>query len=274
VIDDDLAIAELARRDWAVDEIPWRRRAVPWRDYTGVVIRTPWDYQKDPVAFLEALDAIAAAGVPLANPVDVVRWNLRKSYLRDLAQRGVPIVPTRWGTGLDRAAVAELAGAYDGEFIVKPVVSANADDTFRLAARLDDATVATLLATFTDRAWMAQPFVDSVIDEGEWSLFWFGGRFSHAIRKVPARGDFRVQEEHGGIITAITPEPALLRAAEQVMATLDDTLLQARVDLVRLADGSFALMELEIIEPSLYFRMHPRAPHNFADAIERWLADR
>lgn len=275
VIDDDLAIAELTRRGWGVEEVPWRRRGVDWRAYDGVVIRTPWDYQKDPAAFLEAIAAIAATGVPIANPVDVVRWNLRKTYLRDLEKRGVPIVPTRWGRGLDAAALPALADALGGgEFIVKPVVSANADDTFRLAPRPDDATVAALVRTFADRDWMAQPFVRAVLDEGEFSVFHFGGRYSHAIRKTPAPGDFRVQEEHGGIITAVVPEPALLRAAERVLATLDDTLLQARVDLVRMPDGDFALMELEIIEPSLYFRMHPRAPGNFADALAGWLGVR
>ena len=274
VIDDDLAIAELRARGWRVEEVPWRRRDVRWHDWDGVVIRTPWDYQKDPVAFLDTLAAIAATGVPVANPVDVVRWNLRKTYLRDLERRGVPIVPTRWGTGLDARAVAALGEAFGGEFIVKPVVSANADDTFRLPRVPDAATVATLVRTFADRDWLAQPFVPAVLTEGEFSVFHFGGRYSHAILKTPAAGDFRVQEEHGGIITAVVPEPALLRAAERVLATLDDTLLQARTDLVRMPDGEFALMELELIEPSLYFRMHPRAPANFADALAGWLAGR
>ncbi len=271
VIDDDLAIAELARRGHVVEEVPWRRAGVDWRAYDGVVIRTPWDYQSDPDAFLATIEAIAAHGVPVANPVAIVRWNLRKTYLREFEAQGVAIVPTRWGTGLDRDAIRALGDAFGGEFIVKPVVSANADDTFRLPQRPDDATIATLARTFADRDWMAQPFVASVLDEGEYSLFVFGGRYSHAIRKVPATGDFRVQEEHGGIITPHTPDAAQHAAAERVLATVPAPLLQARVDLVRLADDRWALMELEIIEPSLYFRTHPDAAPNFADAVDRWL---
>ena len=271
VIDDDLAIAELARRGWHVDEVPWRRAGVAWRAYDGVVIRTPWDYQKDPDAFLATVDAIAACGVPVANSPAIVRWNLRKTYLRELEAAGVPIVPTRWGTGLDRAAVLALGAAFGGEFIVKPVVSANADDTFRLPRVPDDATCATLARTFADRDWMAQPFVASVLSEGEYSLFHFGGRYSHAIRKVPARGDFRVQEEHGGLITPHVPDAAQHAATARILATVPEPLLQARVDLVRLADDTWALMELEIIEPSLYFRTDAQAASAFADAVARWL---
>jgi len=148
---------------------------------------------------------------------------------------------------------------------VKPVVSANADDTFVVDAGGQE--VPELAATFADRAWMLQPFVDSVLAEGEHSLFYFAGRYSHAVVKRPKAGDFRVQEEHGGHIAAEEPAGDLRAAADAVLAALDDTLLQARVDLVRLADGTPALMELELIEPSLYFRMDPGAAGRFADAL-------
>jgi len=268
VIDDALAIDELARRGVTVDEVPWRRE-VDWQAYAGVVIRTPWDYQRDLPGFLAKLDTIAARGVPLANSPALVRWNAFKTYLGELGARGVPIVPTTYGRGISagelRALPARLGVA---ECVIKPVVGANADDTYRVTAKVDAEPIA---ARYVDRAWMAQPFVDAVVDEGEHSLFYFGGELSHAIRKVPKPGDFRVQEEHGGEIIAQEPTAELIAAASRVIAALDAPPLQARVDLVRLPDGSLALMELEAIEPSLYFRMHPRAPANFADAIARWL---
>lgn len=265
VIDDAIAIEELARRGIAVDEVPWREVGDA-RGYDGVVIRTPWDYQRDLPAFLAVLDAIA---VPLANSPALIRWNAVKTYLGELGARGVPVVPTIYGRGLTadelRALPARLGAA---EGVLKPVVGANADDTYRVTAATPPDEI---VARYVDRAWMAQPFVQAVVDEGEHSLFYFGGALSHAIVKVPKAGDFRVQEEHGGEIIAIEPTPALIAAAARVMVALDPAPLQARVDLVRLADGTLALMELEAIEPSLYFRMHPRAPANFADAIERWL---
>ncbi len=107
------------------------------------------------------------------------------------------------------------------------------------------------------------------LDEGEYSVFYFDGSYSHAIVKRPKTGDFRVQEEHGGLIAGIEPDAALRHAADRVMAALDEAPLQARVDLVHLDDGSLALMELEAIEPSLYFRTHPQAAEHFADALAR-----
>jgi glutathione synthase/RimK-type ligase-like ATP-grasp enzyme len=275
VIDDELAVAELRARGHAVEEVPWRRRGVDWRAFDLVVIRTTWDYQHDLDGFLEALAAIEATGTALANPAALVRWNARKTYLRDLAARGVTIVPTRWGVGLAAGELGALCEAYgDGGCVIKPTVSANAHDTFRLARRPDDALIASVTARFAGREWMAQPFVRAVLDDGEYSVFYFDGGYSHAIVKRPKSGDFRVQEEHGGRIEGITPDDAVRAAADRVMAALDEAPLQARVDLVRLDDGALALMELEAIEPSLYFRTHPRAAANFADAVERRLARR
>ena len=271
VIDDALAIEELGRRGLAVDEVPWRR-PVDWRAWDAVVVRTPWDYQHDLAGFLAVLDAIVAAGVRVANPPALIRWNAHKTYLRELAGAGVATVPTRWGQGI---TTDELRAIGEGH-VLKPVVGANADDTYRLDAGLEPATAVAIAARFADRPWMLQPFVPSIVTEGEHSLFFFGGAFSHAIVKRPAPGDFRVQEEHGGEIRASTPAVDLRAAADQVLAALvaradGAAPLQARVDLVRLDDGTPALMELEAIEPSLYFRMHPDAPRRFADAVEAWL---
>lgn len=271
VIDDAIAIEALARRGVRVDERSWRRRDVAWRDYDAVIIRTTWDYQRDLDAFLAALDAIAATGVPLANALPLVRWNARKTYLRDLASRGVTTLPTRWGEGISPHELNALCDHFAAEeCVIKPVVGANADDTFRVPRALDASRAHEIAARFEGRAWMAQPFIRSIVDEGERSLFFFHGTLSHAVRKVPRAGDFRVQEEHGGAITAFTPDAAHLAAARRVIDALDETPLQARVDLVYGDDGALALMELEAIEPSLYFRTARDAADNFADALARW----
>lgn len=259
---DRLLVEPLARRGWTVDEVPWRA-AADWDAYEVVVIRSPWDYQRDPDAFLAVLETIDRSKARLENPLDLVRWNLRKTYLRDLDARGLPIVPTRW---LDRLAPADLPTLFDGlgdEIVVKPVVGANADDTFRLRSdsRPDEA-----LATFAERPCMVQPFVRAVVDEGEFSLFHFGGAYSHAILKAPAAGDFRVQEEHGGRIRAVAPEPALRALADGAVDSLGLAPLYARTDFVRLGSG-FALMEVELIEPSLYFSYDPASPERFAEAF-------
>lgn len=264
---DHLVHAPLAARGWAVDTVSWRATDVDWSDYEAVVIRSPWDYHSYPDRFLDVLETIDRSAARLENPLDLVRWNLHKTYLRDLEACGLPIVPTRW---LDRLDAVTLAGLFDAlgtdELVAKPVVGANADDTFRLRR---DAATTDAFATFADRACMVQPFVEAVVDEGEFSLFYFGDAFSHAILKTPAPRDFRVQEEHGGSIRTVVPEPALRTVSDAVMATLTPRPLYARIDFVRLSTG-FALMEVELIEPSLYFPYDAASPERFADAfVER-----
>jgi hypothetical protein len=270
VIDDALAVDALRARGHEVDEVPWSRPGVDWPGYALVVVRTPWDYTERPVAFLEVLAAIEARGVALENERSVIAWNLHKGYLRDLEARGVPIVPTTWGVGAD--SLLALRDRMSARFVVKPVVGANARDTFVIDASADDAAMARIASIYASREWMAQPFVRSVVEDGEYSLIYFSGRLSHAIVKSPSPGDFRVQEEHGGIIRPIEPPPDLRAAADRALESLPGSLLQARIDLVRLDDGTPALMEAELIEPSLYFRMHPDAPRSFADAVEARLS--
>lgn len=274
VIDDAHAIAELQRRGWHAVEVPW---SVPtdWDQYDLVVIRSTWDYHVRTAEFLEVLATIEASGATLVNGHDVVAWNIDKQYLRDLERRGVPVVPSVWGNGGGAAVFAGLfTTLQDSEIVIKPTISGGARDTFRLHAPLSDVLLQQLVDTFDDRDWFAQAFLRSVVTEGEYSLFYFDGEFSHAIRKVPKAGDFRVQEEHGGAILAINATPELRRVADQVLGAIAPAPLQVRIDLVRLDSGALAVMEVELIEPSLYLRMHPKAPANFADALDAALARR
>lgn len=271
VIDDPLMHAELRARGHQVSEVPWRHPAC-WDDYDLVIIRTPWDYQKAPDAFLTVLEEIAASSATLANNRSIVRWNLTKHYLVDLEQAGIPIVPTRWHLdGADRADIHQAFSAFGcPELIIKPLVSANADHTYRLPAGNWQAQADQLDSIFRDRPCLLQPFISTVTARGEWSLFFFGGRYSHAIRKIPKAGDFRVQEEHGADILAADAPESLQVLAASAMACAPGQLLYARVDFLTTDDHHPLLIELELIEPSLYFRMHPGAAHHFADAVERW----
>ena len=273
VIDDGLAADSLRARGFDVAELPWSDASIDWSRWDLVIVRSTWDYHLRPDEFLDTLARIEASGARLENPRDLIIWNLDKRYLRDLEARDVPIVPSIWGEGGTAETFAALFDTLGSrEIVVKPVVSANALDTFRLQAPLAEDTLETLTATFADRPWFAQSFVQSVLDEGEISAFYFGGQLSHAVRKVPKTGDFRVQEEHGGDITALAITGELRAATDRVMRAVTPAPFQARVDLVRLDDGTLAVMELEMIEPSLYFRKSADAPANFARAVEALLA--
>ncbi|HEY2712791.1 MAG TPA: hypothetical protein VGI60_09780 [Chthoniobacterales bacterium] len=269
VIDDELAYAPLAALGWRVETISWRTPSCDWRAYDAVVIRSTWDYNDDPDAFLAVLAKIERSGTRLFNPLDLVRWNIRKTYLRDLAARGVSVVPTIWR---DRLIPQELAVLIEevatDEVVIKPVVGLNARGVFRVDAGSARQPSAELSAYYARRELMVQPFLSHVVTEGEFSLSYFKGELSHAILKTPRSSDFRVQEEHGGFIRRVQPEAELVRAGEMALRALDSVPLYARADFVRANDDNgFWLIELELIEPSLYLRTDADAPQRFAQAL-------
>ena len=267
VMDDDLAIAPLAKRGWTVDTLPWDRAGVDWRSYDLVVLRSTWDYQHHADRFLATLAAIEQSGTPLHNSLAITRWNMQKTYLHDLDVQGVPVVPTVWR---DRLGAGELVPLFESlqtdQAVIKPVMSGNAQGAWRLDRRRARLHAAEIEAFYAHRALMLQPFERGILAEGEFSLIYFNGALSHSILKVPKRGDFRVQEEHGADILAVTAEPALRAAGEAAMKAIGQRLLYARADLVRHGD-EFRVMELELVEPAIYLRMDPGAPDRFADAI-------
>ncbi len=263
VADDDLAIEPLAALGHEVETLSWRQSSRDWSEFDLVIIRTPWDYQQEPEAFLAVLDEIENK-TRLANSAAVARWNFDKHYLLELHMDGIEIVPTIWDAEYMAENFAQWQQALMSEtLIIKPTVSATAHHTYKLS-EFD----ASLVDIFATRSFMVQPFLGSIVSEGEFSLFFFNGEYSHTILKAPKSDDFRVQEEHGGIITNVRPEPAMLATSTAILGRISEKLLYARVDLVR-HQGKFALMELELIEPALYLRMDSEAPRRFAQAISR-----
>ena len=266
VNDDELAIDVLKQQQWSVHSISWRKREVDWSIFDIVVIRSPWDYYEHPSLFIEALERIDASGTRLENSLDIVRWNIDKRYLMDLQKRGVHVVPTVFGSKLDDETFSELADSFGHEpFIIKPIISASAKNTFCVTPHTMQR--AQIVSTFRSEDYMVQPFMHQIVEHGEFSLFYFNNTYSHCIRKLPQKNDFRVQEEHGGLIKAYSPDTRLLETAQHVLKTVDQSVLYARIDLVQDDSGDYALMELELIEPSLYFRMDPKAPLQFATAL-------
>lgn len=269
VTDHTLGIAPLEQLGWEVELVSWRETATDWNRFDAVYICTPWDYPDDPQVFMATLEAIDRSTALLINDLSLVRWTLPKTYLRDLAERGANIVPSLWHhhlVGNEFDAWFEHFGT--DQIIIKPIVSTNAKDTFLLQRPLAADTIASLCRTFAARDFVVQPFIENIQREGEYSLFFLGGEYSHAILKIPKARDFRVQEEHGAEIRSVQPEEALLRAARADLARVKPQPVYGRWDYVRGPDGRFLIMEMEIIEPSLYLRMDPGAPARFAAAID------
>ena len=270
VADDELMVEPLRRLGHTAEFVPWKSQ-VDWRQYDGVVIRTTWDYHNDLQTFLRVLEQIQAQ-TRLANSLETVRWNAdKKVYLRDLEKEGTRIVPTILGDGsIDTRQIQQWCDQLEAdEIVIKPSVGANAQDTFRIKRSADG--VDEWSRIFENRSYMVQPFMDEIVNEGEFSLFYFNGLYSHAVLKTPKAEDFRVQEEHGATIQPIVPPQALPSMGEKILNRISPTPLYARVDFVRTGD-EFAVMELELIEPSMYLRTSACAPELFAIAIDSWLS--
>lgn len=269
---DHLLIEPLKKLSWDVENISWRRSGVDWNLFDVVIVRSTWDYQLDPDSFISVLTDIDASKARLENNLKILKWNMNKRYLYQLEGKGVNIVRTIWADQFNAEAFGQYFDTFgQDEIIIKPTVSANADNTFRILNQDYQICLPQLERIFKNRSFMVQPFIPSIINEGEYSLFYFGGEFSHAVLKKPKENDFRVQEEHGGIISSVVPSKLQLIEAERILSRIHPLPLYARIDLVRTQKEDFALMELELIEPSLYFNMDEESPYRFANTLDNWI---
>jgi glutathione synthase/RimK-type ligase-like ATP-grasp enzyme len=247
--------------------VVWDAPGVAWDAYAAVVVRSCWDYHRRLAEFLAWAEALMREGVPLWNDAATLRWNADKSYLRELALRGVAVVPTLW---LEPAEQPDLAALLEREgwpeAVVKPAVSASAEGAWLTTPSRARHEGPALSALLRRGHVLVQPRLPEVMAEGEWSLVFFEGAFSHAVRKRPQPGEFRVQEEFGGSVESATPPAALLDDAAQALRAAGRSALYARVDGV-LRAGRLMLMELELIEPHLFLLDAEGAADRFANAI-------
>jgi len=254
------------KRGIAFDVVYWDELDLPSRGYDLAIIRTCWDYHERPEQFVDALSSHERGGLRVLNSPDVVRWNMRKTYLKEL---GPSAIETVWADRADEATVAsafETLGA--DEIVVKPQVGAGSLDTVRLKR---GAWSAADLAGGPRGTAMIQPFLHAIATEGERSLFWFGGKFSHAIRKIPAQGDWLANIPGTTEFRAEAAPAAAMGAAEAARARAPTDLLYVRIDLVKANDGGWRVIEIEAIEPYLFLDFAPEGADFFVDAIGRVL---
>ncbi len=265
-------LAQAALHELGIEVVPviWDA-PVDWAQYRAVVIRSTWDYHVRPAEFSAWLDVLQAAGVPVWNPIPVMRWNMHKRYLAELEAEGVRIVPSLWlakGQPQPYAAVQQRGWA---QAALKPLISADSYNTFVIENQVQwDAHQPALLA---DGDAVAQEFMPEVQTVGEYSLLFFGNQYSHTVLKTPKTGDFRTQIGYGASTQAVDVSPDLIAQAARVLDTVGDLLgthvqplAYARVDGI-LRDGSFYLMELELIEPNLFLDYSPGSAQHFARTL-------
>jgi hypothetical protein len=269
--DDRPLLGLLAREGIDASPVSWDDPDAAWEKLDLILVRSTWDYVLRPKAFEAWLGTLASLPGKVLNPPALMRWNLRKTYLRELEERGVPIVPTEWlEAGNPDLLEALLRERGWGDAVAKPSVSADALRTIRFSAgdlRRHRHLLGKLAA---DPPFLLQPFLPSIQTEGELSFLYFAGSFSHAVLKLPAEGDFRVQTRHGGRLRKYEPSRGELAQADAVLAALpfSEAPLYARVDVLRRESGGpLLLSELELIEPSLYLAEAPGATERFCAAI-------
>ena len=273
VTDYDVSFPAMAELGWRVDTVVWDDPAIDWDGYDAVYICTPWDYPDKMDLFVDVLAAIDRSAAHLINDLALVHWNLRKTYLRDIEDRGGAIVPSLWHDDFtEHAVTAGFEEFSTRAVVIKPQVGANAVDTFVVTDPPGSGLLAQLAKTFASRPFFVQPFMQNVQDEGEYSLFYFDLEYSHAILKTPAAGDFRSQEEHGAEILPVEAPAGLLQAGEQIMSLVEPRPVYARADFIHDAGDRYLLMELELIEPSLYLRTDDGAAGRFAAAFDQRVA--
>lgn len=257
----------LAKEGLTVRPTPWTDHVEDAKGLAGFPLILPvvaWGYHRDHDRWLAACESWTRAGLPLANPASVLAWNSDKAYLGRLRDKGAPIPPTIWSDAVDEAVVAAaFAETGAAQLVVKPTVSGGAWRTLRLSPG------GALTDPPAGRA-MIQPYLPAIETEGETSLLFFGGRFSHAVRKRPVNGDFRIQVQFGGLYEPIEPPAEALTLAERVLAAIDEPLLYARIDMTRDGDR-WVLMEAELIEPDFYLAYAPDGGAAFARAVRERL---
>lgn len=269
--DDQLAANHLVAQNIVVDAVSWDDQQVQWQNYDAVILRSTWNYHRQLPQFLRWLDELDKSQVRLWNPTDVVRANVSKRYLIDLQNAGISIVPTVF---IPENKTVELQSILEKQnwdhVIIKPEVSASAYQTISASLSTSSNDQQRLDEILKHSGALIQEFRSEIVETGEWSLIFFQREFSHAVLKQPSAGDFRVQEELGGIIRTAVPSDSLINQAERTLKNVNGPLLYARVDGI-LVKNEFLIMELELIEPSLFMGFSTGAAERFASSIVKVL---
>jgi len=272
--DDRLAVAELRQHGATVESAVWDSPLVDWGRYDALVLRSVWDYTTRPDAFEGWLAEVGQLGIPLWNPPPLVRWNIDKRYLVDLSDRGITTIPTvivEQGSAVSLAEVVAETGWR--EVVYTPSIGTSAVAAVRVPVASRGEHEAPFARLVAERDVMVQPFLHDIAAEGEWSLLFFGGQYSHAVQKGARVDVVRAQRGAGATVVAATPRPALIAAAQAIVDLLPTPWLHARVDGYA-SGGALALVALELIDPELFLASHPSAPRRYAASLRRLVAGR
>lgn len=267
--EDDQLIEYLQSKGLTLEKAIWNDSNVNWGKYDFVLLKSPWDYFNLIDDFYTWLNALEAKQIKLFNPISTVKWNADKHYLQDIKEAGLKIAPCIF---LKKETAIELKPYFEklntNTLIVKPAVSGGSKNTFKITAENVDLMNKELNLLLSEEDFIIQPFLKEIEENGEWSLVFFGGEFSHALLKKAKTGDFRVQHVFGGTVHPQTPSKELIAIAQQYVNQFAKNCLYARVDGV-MVEEEFLLMELELIEPFLFLDTNKESLANYYQAFQR-----
>lgn len=265
--DDHLLKTALENRGLRVIRKSWADPEFNWKSTRFACFRTTWDYFERFEKFSKWLE-VASSQTTFINSIELIKWNMDKHYLSDLNNRDVHTVETLFMEKNDDRSLADISQKFKGEiFILKPAVSGTARHTYKITSDTLSAHEDIFKALIANESMLLQPFQQYVLLHGEISMIVIGGRFTHAVRKKAKDGDFRVQDDFGGTVHAYQPANEEIEFAEKAVNTCNPRPLYARVDIIRDNNNRLAIMELELIEPELWFRRNPLAAEMLADEI-------
>lgn len=265
--EDDKLLEFLQHKGLNMEKVIWNDPQINWENYDLAILKSPWDYFDLIADFYAWLEMLKNKNVKLLNPTATVKWNADKHYLQDIEAKGLSITPSIF---LEKDSSVNLAYYFDEfkveKIIVKPCVSGGAKNTFKVTQTNVDEINTKLQTLIREEAFIIQPFLSEIEENGEWSFLFFDQQFSHALLKKAKTGDFRVQHAHGGSIHPQEAPAQLLQSAQQYVDLFAHNCLYARVD-GTVVNGEFLLMELELIEPFLFLDTDPNACERYYQAL-------
>ncbi len=263
---DQLLIPELAKHNIQATIEIWSDTTIDWTKFDYLIFRNTWDYFERETEFNNWLQHIQKLGVKTFNPIEVIQQNKHKFYLKDIQNLGITIIPTVF---IDKTNDFNLKGLIPQDWkkaVIKPAFSGASYQTEVFDCIDIEAINKIYQPIAQEKELLLQKFMPEIQTLGETSFIFFNKKFSHCVNKKPVNGDFRVQSQFGGIYTESMPEKALIEKAQKIVNTFNNSLLYARIDGI-VIDNQLHLMEIECIEPDLYFEYTTGGIERFVTAL-------
>lgn len=271
LLEDRLLQEALEKRGLSVIRVDWARKDFDWSSVQYAIFRSTWDYMYRYKEFRVWYDTTKSQ-TKFINVPKLLEWNMDKHYFIDLAKKGINIPTTFYvhqGDNITLQTLFEQTGWE--EAVIKPTISAGAKHTYRINAPNIEQYEPIFQKVLQKEDMMIQPFLKNVMERGEVSIMVMGGKYTHAVLKIAKAGDFRVQDDYGGTVHHYEPTPAEKAFAEAVVAACDTLPLYARIDIANDNEGAITLIELELFEPELWFRLKPSSVEDLADVVLKYI---